>query len=80
MQNPFTQMMQAANMMRNPGQTINNLMQNNPNMRRAMEMSEGKSPEQIQQVCRNLCDQMGVNYTDALNQFQSISAQFGIKI
>jgi hypothetical protein len=55
-------------------------MQNNPNMRRAMEMSEGKSPEQIQQVCRNLCDQMGVNYNDALNQFQSMSAQFGIKL
>lgn len=78
MQNQFTQMMQFVNMMKNPNQAIDSLMQNNPMMKRAMEMSNGRSPEQIQQVCRNICEQRGLNYDQMLQQFQSMASQFGI--
>ena len=72
------QMMQFASMMRNPNQAITNMIQSNPAMKRALEMTKGKSGEEIQQVCRNICEQRGINYDDALNQFKSISSQFGI--
>lgn len=71
-------MMQFVNMMKNPNQAIDSLMQNNPMMKRAMEMSNNKSPEQIQQVCRNICEQRGLNYDQMLQQFQSMASQFGI--
>lgn len=71
-------MMQMVNMMRNPNQAITSLMQSNPAMRRAMEMTQGRTPEEIQQVCRNICEQRGINYDEALNQFHGMCSQFGI--
>ena len=71
-------MMQMLNMMRNPNQAIANMLQSNPEMKRAMEMTNGKSPEEIQQVCRNICEQRHINYDQALGQFKEIMSQFGI--
>ena len=71
-------MMQMLNMMRNPNQAIANVLQSNPEMKRAMEMTNGKSPEEIQQVCRNICEQRHINYDQALVQFKGIMSQFGI--
>lgn len=71
-------MMQMVNMIRNPNQAFTSLMQSNPAMKRAMEMSQGKSPNEIQQVCKNICEQRGIDYNAALQQFQSMSSQFGI--
>lgn len=60
--NPMAQMM---------GQMMNQMAGNNPVMKRAMEMSEGKTPEQLKDVCKNLCEQRGINFDDAFNQFQA---------
>lgn len=43
-------------------------------------MSQGKTDEEIQQVCRNVCDQRGINYDEALQRFRSMSTQFGINL
>lgn len=48
----------------------------NPLMSRAMQMGQGKSPEQIQNIVRNLAKQKGMNY-EQLNQFLN---QFGLKL
>lgn len=45
-------------------------------MSRAMKMGQGKSPEQMQTLVRNLAKQKGMN-DEQLNQFLN---QFGLKI
>lgn len=49
-------------------------LQANPLFKRAQQMAEGKTPEQLQQVAQNLCQQKGIDMNQALQQFQS---QFG---
>ena len=69
---------QMMGMMRNPKQAINSMFQQNlqanPLFKRAQQMVEGKTPEQLQQVAQNLCQQKGIDMNQALQQFQS---QFG---
>lgn len=48
----------------------------NPLMSRAMQMGQGKSPEQMQNIVRNLAKQKGMN-DEQLNQFLS---QFGLRL
>ena len=49
--------------------------QNNPMFRRAQQMAAGKSPQQIQQIAQNICNQKGINIDEAFNQFKN---QFGL--
>ena len=69
---------QMMGMMRNPKQAINSMFQQNlqanPLFKRAQQMADGKTPEQLQQVAQNLCQQKGIDMNQALQQFQS---QFG---
>ncbi len=69
--NPFQlmQMLQGSN---NPMQMLQQLAGNNPAMARAMQMCNGKTPEQLQQTVRNLANQCGMNdiqLTQFLGQF-----------
>ena len=57
----------------NPFQMIQQL-QNNPLFQRAQQMANGKSEEELKQVCKNLCQQRGINIDEAAAQFKS---QFG---
>lgn len=54
-----------------------NLMKTNPMFQRAMEMSKGKSREEIEQIAENLCKQRGINIEDAKKQFSSM---FGMNL
>lgn len=74
--------MQILNMMSmksNP-QAFQNMMsqqlQSNPLFRRAQQMADGKSPEEMQQICKNLCQQRGIDLDQAIDQFKN---QFGYK-
>lgn len=66
-------MLQNSN---NPMAVMQNMFGNDPIMQRAMQMAQGKSPEQLQQTVRNLAQQRGMS-TDQLNQFLS---QYGLKL
>lgn len=66
-------MLQNSN---NPMAVMQNMFGNDPIMQRAMQMAQGKSPEQLQQTVRNLAQQKGMS-TDQLNQFLS---QYGLKL
>lgn len=65
--------------MRNPMQMMNNQMMNmmrtqfmnNPLFQQAQQMSQGKSPAELQQVCMNICKSKGLDFNQALQQFQS---------
>ena len=57
----------------NPFQMMQQL-QNNSLFQRAQQMAKGKSEEELKQVCKNLCQQRGINIDEAAAQFKS---QFG---
>nr|DAH83531.1 MAG TPA: protein of unknown function (DUF4777) [Caudoviricetes sp.] len=47
------------------------MMQNNPLFKRAEEMAQGKTNEELEQVARNLCKQRGIDIDQAYKQFQT---------
>lgn len=49
---------------------------NNPMMGRAQEMAKGKSPEEMEQLCRNMCKQQGMDF----DQLKGMASQFGFKL
>lgn len=49
----------------------------NPLFQRAQEMANGKSEQELEQIARNLCQQRGINFEDAFNQFKQ--SQFNSK-
>lgn len=55
---------------------VQSQLQSNPMFQRAQEMAQGKSPEELQQIAQNLCQQRGIDLSQAMAQFK---AQFGIK-
>lgn len=57
----------------NPFQMIQQL-QSNPLFQRAQQMAQGKSEQELQQICKNLCQQRGLNLDETMAQFKS---QFG---
>lgn len=38
---------------------------------RAQQMAQGKNQQQLEQTAKNLCQQIGIDYNDALNQFNN---------
>ena len=46
-----------------------------PTFSRAMQMAQGKSPQQVEQIVRNLCQERGINYEQLKQNF----SQFGMK-
>lgn len=66
--------------MRNMGQMMGRMMNsqltNNPLFQRAQQMAAGKNDDQMKDIARNLCEQMGVDFDYAMKQFES---SLGIK-
>ena len=76
--NPM-QMMGMLNGRSNPQQMVSQIMsqqlQSNPLFQRAQEMARGKSPQELEQVARNLCQQRGIDLDSAMNQFKQMMGQ-----
>ena len=51
----------------------------NPLYARAQQMANGKSPEEIEQIAKNICKEKGINYEQAMSQFHSFSQMFNNK-
>ena len=52
----------------------NNLLRqffNNPLFNQAQRMAQGKTPQEIEQIARNLCAEKDLNYEEALSAFQN---------
>lgn len=49
---------------------------NNPNFNRAMQMLQGKTPEQLQQTVMNLAQNQGISK----EQLQQIAGQYGFRL
>ena len=56
---------------------MNQMIKNNPMFQRAMQMAQGKSQNELEQIAENLCKQRGIKIEDAKKQFSSI---FGMNL
>lgn len=67
--NPMAMLMQ---MMRsrsgNPAQLLEQLARQNPAMRQAMDMTRGKSPQEVRQIADNMARQRGTTVEDILRR------------
>lgn len=57
------------------GQMMTQQLQNNPLFQRAQQMAQGKSPQELEQVARNLCQQRGIDLDSAMSQFKQMMGQ-----
>lgn len=60
----------------NPMAMIQQMAGNDPVMQRTMQMVQGKSPEQIQQIIRNIANTNGMSE----QQLQQFVSQFGLRL
>lgn len=60
----------------NPMQMMQAMFGNNPNFNRALQMTQGKTPAEMETVMKNLCQNSGMDF----NQIQQTFSQFGLKI
>ena len=68
------EMMQALNRLRNqpnPLGVMQAMYGNNPQFQQAMNMAQGKTPEQLQQTAMNLAKTKGVDFQELLKMFQN---------
>lgn len=72
MMNPL-QMVQMLRGAQNPMQTMMQLSQQNPQLNQIMQMTNGKTPAQMEQMARQAAQQRGVD----LNQ---LAQQLGVKL
>lgn len=47
----------------------------NPMAARALQMAQGKTDEQIKQICENLCQQKGINFSEVMKNFRNMMGQ-----
>ena len=59
----------------NPSMLMESFMAQNPLLSRAMQMAQGKNPQELAMIARNLAKQQGIND----QQFAQLLGQFGIK-
>lgn len=56
----------------NPINFMQNILGSNPQFQRVMQMVNGKTPEEMKQVAMNLCEQQGIDFSQAVNQMKSM--------
>lgn len=75
------QIMQLAQLMRgggNPQAMIGMLAQQYPEMGILLQMPGGATPQNMEQFCRNLCQQRGLNFDDVCTQTQNMMKQLNM--
>lgn len=58
-------------------QAIAQMFRNNPMFRRAEQMANGKTEDELKQIANNLCKQRGIDLEEAQKQFQKQMGMFG---
>ena len=72
--NPM-QLLQIFNQLgnsQNPMSLMQKMFGNNPAMMRAIEMSQGKNSQELQNTVKNLCSQSGVDFDGMINMLKSM--------
>lgn len=67
--NPMAMLMQMARSRSgNPAQLLEQLARQNPALRQAMDMTRGKSPQEVRQIADNMARQRGTTVEDILRR------------
>lgn len=66
----FAQMVNMLNGGTSPQQVLNLLAQQNPQAAQAIQMLQGKSPQELEKIMRTLCANKGINFDQAFAQFK----------
>ena len=56
----------------NPQALINQMAQSNPKLAEAMQLLQGRSPEELERICRNVCAQRGMDFNSVVSQVQQM--------
>ena len=73
MNDPMAQMMSLLRAGQNPNAILAMMAQSNPQVRQVMQMFNGKTPQQLQLMARNMAAERGTSIED-------IAKQLGIQI
>lgn len=73
MNDPMAQMMSLLRAGQNPNAILAMMTQSNPQVRQVMQMFNGKTPQQLQLMARNMAAERGTSIED-------IARQLGIQI
>lgn len=71
--NPAMQMLDAMRRGQNPRQILLTMAQNNPQVRQAMQMLNGKSPDQLRQIATNMAAERGTT-------IETVARQLGLQL
>lgn len=71
-------MFNMFNSVQNPMELMAQQYSGHPNYNRAMQMLQGKNPQQLQQVAINLANQMGIP-NGQMQQIMQMANQFGFR-
>lgn len=66
--NPIMKMMEMLQNSNNPMAVMQKLAGQNPQLKRVMEMTQGKTPQQMQQKAEDLAKEKGVNLQEFMKQ------------
>lgn len=59
MNNPVLMIAQLARMGQDPRSIVRSMVQQDPRVRQAMQMFQGKSPQEMEAMVRNMCKERG---------------------
>lgn len=79
--NPLQFMEFLANM-GNPMSMMQQMLGNNPMFKQAMQMVQGKNPQEIQSMLKNVAQQKGISdnqLNSMLNNCKQVASKFGVK-
>ena len=68
MNNPVLALVQAMHKGRNPMALMQTMAQQNPQVAQALQMMQGKSPQQLQSMAQNMARERGVDLNQMLRQ------------
>ena len=68
MNNPVMALVQAMQQGRNPMALMQGMAQQNPQVAQTLQMMQGKSPQQLQQMAQNMAQERGVDLNQMLRQ------------
>ena len=69
----FMQVVQQIRGSRNPQQTMMQMARQNPQLNQAMQMVNGKTPDQMREMAMNIAQQRGID-------LNALAAQMGIQL
>lgn len=56
----------------NPQVVLNSMVAQNPKIGEALQLLQGKSSQDMENICRNLCKQKGIDFDTTLQQVQKL--------